>query len=139
MKQARKPISKDQLGLPLSCPPGYTSSAPSHSGAEVQAAAHAASLPYASGSHTSLAAATSMRSSAETYRHKVLEFVRGRGPHGATDEEIATGLAMNPNTARPRRIELVDKFKLIVDSGETRPTRSGRKAVVYVTPENARA
>jgi len=56
-----------------------------------------------------------------------LAFLRARGDHGATDEEIATGLAMNPSTARPRRIELVAKG-MIVQAGEGK-TASGRRAV----------
>jgi hypothetical protein len=50
---------------------------------------------------------------------------------GATDEEIQEGTGMNPSTQRPRRNELVEQG-LIVDSGRTRPTRSGRAAVVWV-------
>jgi hypothetical protein len=39
-------------------------------------------------------------------------------------------LGMNPSTQRPRRIELCQR-NLIVDSGTTRLTTSGRKAVVW--------
>ena len=49
---------------------------------------------------------------------------------GATDEEMVDGLDMNPNTQRPRRVELV-AMKKVKESGETRPTRSGHKAVVW--------
>ncbi len=41
---------------------------------------------------------------------------------------------MNANTERPRRIELVAMGK-VVDSHETRLTRSGRKAVVWKIAE----
>lgn len=106
MKQ-RKPVSKNQLGL-----------------------------PYASGSVTSMAAAVSMASSAESYRQKVLEFVRAQGAHGATSDEVQSGLGLTHQNGSARVSELANRFKLIVDSGKTRPTKSGRKAVVYVTPEN---
>jgi hypothetical protein len=64
-------------------------------------------------------------------REKVLAFVRSRGREGATDEEIQEALGMNPSTERPRRIELY-KVDLVYDSGTLRPTRSGRKAVVWM-------
>ena len=60
----------------------------------------------------------------------VLEFVRNRGAYGATDEEIHGGLGMLSDTARARRVELREAA-LIVDSGQRRPTRSGRLAVVW--------
>lgn len=50
---------------------------------------------------------------------------------GATDEELQDLLQMNPNTERPRRVELV-RMGLVRDSGLTRTTRSGRKATVWV-------
>jgi predicted ArsR family transcriptional regulator len=48
---------------------------------------------------------------------------------GATDEEIADGLAMNPSTVRPRRGELVDDGRVV--AAGSRETRSGRRAVVW--------
>ena len=68
-------------------------------------------------SRTSMAAADSM------------EFLKTRGVHGATDEEIAAGLEMNPSTQRPRRIELVRRG-LVVEAG-TRKTKSGRFATAW--------
>jgi hypothetical protein len=50
----------------------------------------------------------------------------------ATDEEIQLGLEMSGSTERPRRVELVAAGR-IVDSGRTRPTQSGRQAVVWET------
>ena len=81
-------------------------------------------------SPTSEAAGKRARSSAESWRAKVLAIIRLEGERGATDEEIQDALDMNPSTERPRRVELV-KLGLVVDSGETRKTRSNRKAVVW--------
>lgn len=80
-------------------------------------------------SATSVAAAASLDDATlNAMQRRVLEFLRSR-PEGATDEEIARGLAMNPSTARPRRIELADRG-MIVEAG-TRPTSSRRKATVW--------
>lgn len=81
-------------------------------------------------SPTSHEAAVAIRPAAETLRAKVLEYLRSRGETGATDEEIQDGLGMAQNTERPRRVELVEAGS-VVDSGETRKTRSGRKAVIW--------
>src|SRR5262245_13499138 len=80
-------------------------------------------------SATSLQAAALIADRTATLRAKVFEFLRQR-PAGATDEEIQRALEMNPSTERPRRIELV-QAGLVQDSGQTRPTLSGRQAVVW--------
>ena len=77
---------------------------------------------------TSHEAAEKIAEPAGTLRARVLSFIEYWG--GATDEEIQLGLKMNPSTERPRRVELVERG-LVEDSGETRPTRSGRKATVW--------
>jgi hypothetical protein len=85
---------------------------------------------------TSHDAARAAQSSSETQRARLLSWLRGvqsldaRFHKGATDEEMQTALRMNPSTQRPRRVELVEEG-LIVDSGERRPTRSGRAAIVW--------
>jgi len=81
-------------------------------------------------SPTSKEAAEAIEPKAGTLRAKVLAFIRRQSRHGATDEEIQDALRMNPSTQRPRRVELVEQ-KLRAGSG-TRPTRSGRAAVVWV-------
>lgn len=53
------------------------------------------------------------------------------GEHGATDEEMQQALGIDPNTQRPRRVEL-HEGGMIADSNKRRPTRSGRGAVVWV-------
>jgi len=80
-------------------------------------------------SDTSRAAAESLSAAALSQsQRRVLELIGSR-PDGATDEEIAAGLDMNPSTARPRRIELVG-LGLIVKAG-VRKTRSRRNADVW--------
>lgn len=50
---------------------------------------------------------------------------------GATDEELMDGTGIAPNTLRPRRREL-QVMGRVKDSGTKRPTKSGRKAVVWI-------
>lgn len=85
-------------------------------------------LPSAPGSLTSAAAARSMTDSVDNARQLVLSLIFRIGP--LTDEEIALHLGMNPNTARPRRIEL-ERMGLIIKCG-TKRTRSGREANKYL-------
>ncbi len=61
---------------------------------------------------------------------RVLSFLR-LAQAGATDEELMDGTGIAPNTLRPRRREL-QIMGSVKDSGATRPTKSGRKAVVWV-------
>jgi len=88
-----------------------------------------ARAPAVQSSPTSMDAADAMGSRLNTLQRSVVAFLRARGDHGATDEEIATGLAMNPSTARPRRIELVRRG-LVVEAG-TRKAMSGRYATAW--------
>lgn len=84
--------------------------------------------PYQRHSETSREAAASLDANAlNEMQRRVLAFISR--PEGATDEEIATGLAMNPSTVRPRRGELHD-LGLIREDG-TRKTRSNRNATVW--------
>lgn len=85
--------------------------------------------PSVRGSQTSAAAADSLAPETLNRLHRaVLEYLRTR-PDGATDEEIATALTLNPSTARPRRIELVRRG-LVRPDGE-RQNASGRRACVW--------
>lgn len=85
--------------------------------------------PSVSGSVTSAAAADSLDAKAlNALQRRVLEFIGWRQA-GATDEEIADELGMNPSTVRPRRIELARRG-FIAEAG-TRRTRSGRMATVW--------
>lgn len=85
--------------------------------------------PSVNGSVTSARAADSLDAKTlNALQRKVLDFIAWR-PNGATDEEIAHELEMNPSTVRPRRIELARRG-LIVEAG-TRQTTSGRMACVW--------
>ena len=88
-------------------------------------------LPYVKGSATSQAAAESMKPHARTIRQRVYEYILSRGGFGCTDEEVIAALGVSPSTARPRRGELV-QMGAVKKTGDTRPTRSGRQAAVYV-------
>lgn len=88
--------------------------------------------PYQSHSITSAAAAGSIaRELAITLRERVYQYIRSRGPLGATDDEIQVALQMEGSTERPRRVELHNAGR-IINSGNKRETRSGRRAVVWV-------
>jgi len=77
---------------------------------------------------TAVEAAVAVAPSATRLRTEVLLHLRQHGPK--TDEQMQDALGMNPNTQRPRRVELVERG-LVGDSGERRPTRAGRKAIVW--------
>lgn len=80
---------------------------------------------------TSHDAAVQIKPEAATLRARVLDTIKAAGDSGATDDEIeqATGLVHQTASARRRELALGGK---IVDSGQRRPTRSGRKAIVWV-------
>lgn len=82
-------------------------------------------------SATSLMAAFEIEPKAGTLRGAVLAHLRGCGVNGATDNEAQVALGMNPNTQRPRRIELV-RGSHVYDSGRTRKTASGHQATVWL-------
>lgn len=88
----------------------------------------ASRAPSVHGSVTSAAAADAMTPQLlNATQRRVLAYLEEHGP--ATDEEIATGLGMNPSTQRPRRIELARRGLVIADG--TKRTTSGRMAVVW--------
>jgi hypothetical protein len=91
--------------------------------------------PYHPHSAESKEAADAILPVAGTHRRKVYDFISARGNWGATDEEIQLGLAMNPSTQRPRRVELV-KAKLIIQCGQ-RKTTSRRNAAVWQATKDA--
>jgi hypothetical protein len=90
---------------------------------------HHPELPFQRHSETSRDAAEQALPSAGTQRRAVYDALL-RHARGLTDEQQQELLRMNPSTQRPRRIELVATGR-VIDSGETRPTRSGRKAVIW--------
>lgn len=86
--------------------------------------------PYQRHSRTSKAASKGMETKAPSLRAQVLMVIRCADVKGMTDEEIQQTLGINGSTERPRRVELL-KAKCIMDSGMTRLTTTGRKAVVW--------
>jgi hypothetical protein len=76
---------------------------------------------------TSHNAAYAVEPNTGTLRRLVLEAI-ARQPR--TDEELQHDLTMNPNTERPRRVELVDGG-WIEPSGEVRRTEGGAEAIVW--------
>lgn len=87
--------------------------------------------PHVVGSDTSLAAAESVERQVPTMQRAVLDCIARGNDNGRTCDEVEVWLAMSHQTASARIRELA-KAGAIVDSGERRKTRSGRKAAVYV-------
>lgn len=93
------------------------------------------------GTDTSIAAAESHTpENAKNLRAKVYAFIAlrsvagGIGQRGATSDEAEAVLKLSHQTCSARFNELRNAG-LIVDSGDRRATRSGRKAAVYIVPE----
>lgn len=79
---------------------------------------------------TSAEAAVSMVPHFNRLEKLVLQAIRARGQHGATDDELELMTGLSHQTASARRRTLVLKDALI-DSGQRRLTRSGRRAIVW--------
>ena len=84
--------------------------------------------PFAKSSETSRKAAISMHHETPSLRVKVYGLLLTFG--GMTAEEIQTAMNTSGSTIRPRIWELRKEGR-VVDSGETRPTRSGRQATIW--------
>lgn len=87
---------------------------------------------------TSRKAAESMKHRRETQQERIVEFLRARGPRGATREELEINLKINGNSLRPRMKEL-EQQGVVKNSGNKRPTLSGRDAEVFVYVPNRAA
>ena len=92
------------------------------------AAAAAESAPYQSHSATSRAAAATWGGRTRAAHARIIAHLTAH--ESATDEEMQDALEMAPNTQRPRRREL-EQQAVVEDSGLTRATKSGRKAVLW--------
>jgi hypothetical protein len=90
--------------------------------------------PFQPHSATSKAAAKAVEPKLNGQQRMIRRYLTGRGPSGATDEEIALDLGFTASTARPRRVELVE-LGLVKDSGKTRAGSSGRKMTVWIACE----
>ena len=69
----------------------------------------------------------SIKPTAAAYREQVYRCIAENGP--ITDEQIADLTKMNPNTARPRRLELLTAGR--IEGAGYSHTKSGRKAVAW--------
>jgi len=90
--------------------------------------------PPHSGPETSRAAAEQIKPAAGKLRRLVYWYIVNQGPAGATDHEVSAGLGLQSDTCRARRVELRDTGH-VVDSGQRRPTPSGRGATVWVATD----
>ena len=84
--------------------------------------------PFVQGSLTSCEAALGIAPHLGRMEGQVLSYIAARETYGATDAEIIE--ALGSHSYRPRRILLV-QLGLLRDSGGTRKTSSGRKAVIW--------
>ena len=83
-------------------------------------------------SETSKAAAAAIEGSPRAHaRATVLMYIQACGTRGATDEAGIAATGLPDSTYRPRRVELVER-NVVCDSGQTRLTRAGRSAVVWI-------
>jgi hypothetical protein len=80
---------------------------------------------------TSVEAAEIILPKTGTLRRRVYDMILRHSDFGATDYELQARLDLTGNTERPRRKELQDRG-LIQDSGQRRPTPSGRASIVWV-------
>ena len=109
-------------------------------------------VPFVKGSRTSADAAESMVDHAVSIELQILAYFMHMAAYsGATDDEIEAHLGLKHQTVSARRRQLERKGMVVkmYEKGErvTRPTRSGRKAGVYISrriydaennpPENA--
>lgn len=86
-------------------------------------------LPAHNGTATSREAAESIVPHVNGQQQQILAELRQLGQHGATREELQIATGLDGNALRPRCLELRAKG-LIVESSETRLTKSGRRAFV---------
>jgi hypothetical protein len=85
--------------------------------------------PIAGRAKTSREAAASMAEIAPNQRMRIFEFVARLGANGATRDEISASLGMAAPSVGPRVLELIN-LKMLRESEQRRPTRSGRSAKI---------
>lgn len=83
------------------------------------------------GTETSNDAARSIEPQLPRLEKMVLDCLRGWGDDGLTCDTVEMMTAL-PHQTTSARLNQLAKRKLIRDSGLRRPTRSGRRAVVWV-------
>lgn len=85
---------------------------------------------FSNGTWTSELAARQAEPFKAKIQKQVLDYLRGQGELGATNQEIEIALNRPGNTIRPANIAL-RKLGLIEDSGTWRLTQAKRKAIVW--------
>ena len=89
------------------------------------------SNPAVSGApETQLAAAISVYPTSGSMRRRVLDIIIASGARGMTDDELEAFLRARHQSVSARRNELA-RLGWIADSGDRRPTSSGREAAVW--------
>lgn len=87
---------------------------------------------------TSEVAADMIAAVANHKRRQVFDVIAAAGLQGATDAAVQAATGLRAQSVSPRRDEL-RALGLIVDSGERRPTPSGRPAAVWKLTQRVRA
>lgn len=87
--------------------------------------------PYARDSETSQAAAVSVEPSAESLCGQIYEAIKRRGTDGMTCSEVEDVFTLRHQTASARLWDLRTR-EFIEDSGQRRPSTSGRSSIVWV-------
>jgi predicted transcriptional regulator len=80
---------------------------------------------------TSREAARAIKEDANTIRARIRELIGQSSGLTCDEVEMKTGLSHQTASARIRELALLGD---IVDSSQRRPTRSGRKAIVWIIP-----
>lgn len=86
---------------------------------------------------TSAEAATSIAMATGRIQRMVYHAIGEVGSRGLTAEELAARLRMERTTVQPRTSEL-RLLGLIRDSGQRRPNKNGKKAIVWIACERGR-
>lgn len=83
---------------------------------------------------TSLAAADRISKLPKTKRDEaaLLDWLEGRGPYGATDDEIKARFGWDGDYERPRRWRLVKNGLVCKSNGPKRDTKDGNPAIVWI-------
>lgn len=121
-----RPTSRSESVAGNTCPPAGSRLSGTPRGGQVSLLP-----PHQVHSETSISAARSISHETAAMRLRVLQFLRDNP--GCTDEEIAEGTGLPPNTARPRRVELM-RSGTVVQVGK-KVARSGRKANAWAVRE----
>ena len=81
---------------------------------------------------TSVAAADALAPKLGRLQRMAETTIRDAGTHGLTADELAARLEMDRWSIQPRTSELKRKG-LVRDSGQRRPNRTGKLAIVWIT------